>query len=1151
MAQGITVAASIFKQAGVPIEDFIALVGTATSITQRSGNEIARGLRTVILNLQGVTDAELDVTKETISKAEEVLNKYGIAVRNSANKLRAPMEVFREISEKFRGELKENEVAQSEIIQRLAGKRQANIFAAVVNNWGMVEKQVGETLNANGSAMKENENVMNSWQAKLNQLSNAVTKFWQTMINSDAVVGFLEFLTKAVNGTSDFIKAIGGIQPILIGITAGVVALTVAFVSLNIAMAGIPLLVGTLATLVASYYTLSTSSSKYTAKTAEQIKVTDEEIKSTKALVEKYEKLTAEYEKNKKEGKEIKEIKTQLNTVTGELNKKFPDLLGNIKSETELYKVQVGVIRDLNEAKRAQLLGDAENYLKFNKAQQADDEKKLVLIEQIEAAFLSDTSSGGATKTKSDKNKQVSEMNKMYRQVTGEWGTAPFAADDLKQSQYMNKLSGIKDQIEKRMSTYRANNLIVKEILGKTNSGTDWTSNAAIVGDNIDKATGLPINKGANEVANGLIVEDSEKDPDGKTPDLYFSNLSSAYVELENAIKDVNKELTVNESLLDKTIDDESKIPILKQKTELLKKEQAAISDLAGKKKESIQGGIAALGQYGVDFGISYDPSANSLVIRNMEAINQIKGKDIETTNKLRKEAEDLLNSTIKLNGENESLGNNWWSVDSKKLSTLKEIEKIQENISNKAFELSLDIYGRSGDRTSFTTSGQQQRLKSLDKNDLKGQQALQAEIAKSSSEAIKQYGADLEALNMITPNTAEKTKLLNDKISELKNKLKDATSAFDDANKKIEDLTETISKEAQRAIESYYNYLKEQTRDRIDDIEKEADKFIEARKIEIDSLKEKIDLLERENDIVEEKIRREEYLADIAKAREKLTNAENEKTARVFKDGKFQYMANPTAVREAKEKLADIEKDYNEWERKTNVQHQKQALQDIITSKENEIKVKATWANVEKEKLDDFLKSLDKATKTSADNQIASFDQLKKKIEELGATASAELPKLLNFTNQASKMGVNVGGGSGSISSGSATTTTTTTASSAANVAILASMGIGSSPSKIRVGMDTGGYTGDGVPDDGALALLHAKERVLSPTQTRAFEDLVYNIIPQMTGINKPNVGGFGGSSSVSSSNVDNSVVVQNLTIKSDNLPDLVRQLKQLVRSK
>jgi archaellum component FlaC len=45
---------------------------------------------------------------------------------------------------------------------------------------------------------------------------------------------------------------------------------------------------------------------------------------------------------------------------------------------------------------------------------------------------------------------------------------------------------------------------------------------------------------------------------------------------------------------------------------------------------------------------------------------------------------------------------------------------------------------------------------------------------------------------------------------------------------------------------------------------------------------------------------------------------------------------------------------------------------------------------------------------------------------------------------------------------------------------------------------LDTGGYTGDWQNSVGKLAILHSKERVLNPIQTKAFEHLIYNILPK-----------------------------------------------------
>ena len=54
LAKGITVAGSVFSQAGLSAQEYAAMVGTAQAKTQRSGDEIARGLRTTLLSIRQI-----------------------------------------------------------------------------------------------------------------------------------------------------------------------------------------------------------------------------------------------------------------------------------------------------------------------------------------------------------------------------------------------------------------------------------------------------------------------------------------------------------------------------------------------------------------------------------------------------------------------------------------------------------------------------------------------------------------------------------------------------------------------------------------------------------------------------------------------------------------------------------------------------------------------------------------------------------------------------------------------------------------------------------------------------------------------------------------------------------------------------------------
>jgi hypothetical protein len=64
-----------------------------------------------------------------------------------------------------------------------------------------------------------------------------------------------------------------------------------------------------------------------------------------------------------------------------------------------------------------------------------------------------------------------------------------------------------------------------------------------------------------------------------------------------------------------------------------------------------------------------------------MERLKQLKGKDAEATNKLRKETEELIKETLSLNDANRQAGNQWWHVEKSINDANESINKISENI--------------------------------------------------------------------------------------------------------------------------------------------------------------------------------------------------------------------------------------------------------------------------------------------------------------------------------------------------------------------------------------------------------------------------------------------------------------------------------------
>nr|DAM34379.1 MAG TPA: minor tail protein [Caudoviricetes sp.] len=222
LTSGITVAGSVFAEAGESAQTFSALVGAGVAATQRSGSEISRGLRTIVMNIRQIKgeteDGEL-IDGESIAKASKALREYAGISTMANGQLRLSSEVLKDLAEKWNSL---DTVAQSAIAEALAGKRQANILTALMGNWNTVEKMMQDYADGAGSALKENEIYLDSWEAKSKQLTASWTEFVSHLVETDTIKDALD----GVIGLVEFLDSDTGRLVVKVAaLTAGVVAL--------------------------------------------------------------------------------------------------------------------------------------------------------------------------------------------------------------------------------------------------------------------------------------------------------------------------------------------------------------------------------------------------------------------------------------------------------------------------------------------------------------------------------------------------------------------------------------------------------------------------------------------------------------------------------------------------------------------------------------------------------------------------------------------------------------------------------------------------------------------------------------------------------------------------------------------------------------
>lgn len=205
LANGIRVAGSMLANSGLAEDQAAALIGTGVATTKSSGEEVARGVRTIIMNLRQIKgeteDGEL-IDDESLKKVEQTCKDVGVSlktVKNGVVELRNPIDILRELSEVYNS-LDTMDARRAQITDDIAGKHRSNILSSILTNFDQYDKMLQDYASGEGSAFEEAMKTSESWEGRLNSLKNQWTEFVDGFVNAD-------MMTAGISGLENMVVA--------------------------------------------------------------------------------------------------------------------------------------------------------------------------------------------------------------------------------------------------------------------------------------------------------------------------------------------------------------------------------------------------------------------------------------------------------------------------------------------------------------------------------------------------------------------------------------------------------------------------------------------------------------------------------------------------------------------------------------------------------------------------------------------------------------------------------------------------------------------------------------------------------------------------------------------------------------------------------
>lgn len=190
---------------GISLEKNIGFVTAIGQVTRESGSVIGNSLKSIYSRIT------------SIQPAIDELANIGIEIKDS-NGMRDVSDILDDLGAKWKNLSAEQ---QQNIGLQVAGRYQLSRFLILMEQYDTALESTNTALNSAGSGMRENNEYLKSFEARINSLKNAWTEVAISMRDG----GFGDALVLGLNVSLEFFKAMSkivdlfGVFPTIIGVT--------------------------------------------------------------------------------------------------------------------------------------------------------------------------------------------------------------------------------------------------------------------------------------------------------------------------------------------------------------------------------------------------------------------------------------------------------------------------------------------------------------------------------------------------------------------------------------------------------------------------------------------------------------------------------------------------------------------------------------------------------------------------------------------------------------------------------------------------------------------------------------------------------------------------------------------------------------------
>ena len=208
IAEGLEKFAAVADTVGLSYEYATAALATVTSQTRQSADVVGTAFKTLFARIQ---DLELGKTLDdgvTLGKYSQALKAVGIEIQDASGELRAMDDILSDLGGKWDSL---SGSTQTALAQTLAGTRQYTQLIALMDNWDVMQTNLGVAAGAEGTLNEQAEIYAESWEAAQDRVTAAAENIYSKLLDDDFFISLLNGFEKVLDTLGGFIDGLGGL----------------------------------------------------------------------------------------------------------------------------------------------------------------------------------------------------------------------------------------------------------------------------------------------------------------------------------------------------------------------------------------------------------------------------------------------------------------------------------------------------------------------------------------------------------------------------------------------------------------------------------------------------------------------------------------------------------------------------------------------------------------------------------------------------------------------------------------------------------------------------------------------------------------------------------------------------------------------------